>query len=623
MIPLTSVLKPLVRIASEPEKRSLVLLMLALSTVFVFGGERGSFHRPGGQHNHISQEYLAVAANMSSEHGFLGFIYRFLNETGEPAYHLYNRFPISGYLLIKAAILPFPDDLSAQIQAARMLVLAFFAAAVVAAYLALRRLTSSPGIALTATLLGFSSFNPLYYSDMVAIEGSIDLFAVMLTFHAMVLFVQEGRFRQLLVKTCAALLLGWHVYALILPFILFGLVGEWIRGRPWIALFARSRHLALGLVALTFGLSVLAFNFAREYTAVSRSVSHLAQDHKTTLAELPSFRSMVKGLGWDPDFNERHGNRLAWRPFLNEVFKNAARAIIPLYIENIARTSLDDRSGGAVQTHRGGLYSFVLDLARLGGVVVFAASAAGLMFVRHRSLWATMATFGFCWVLLMRSTITQQFEGMFLVGLPLVFFSLVLLPVRRVSERLIGGSAGAAVLIFVLSSVQIGRIGSASEASDSRVIISDYNVIRRVVAEDAVIVPHPWTIVAPFFFLSGKVFLDPNCGRQRHRAQVVITHERTPNGTGLLTPHNQRVFLYDRDAHDAQYVTLGAPLWEGWGTSRPFRGPAPHPEHQVPVSRKRVRGRRTGHCGDITFLPEHRGGRRDTGANRRSEGEPT
>ena len=33
---------------------------------------------------------------------------------------------------------------------------AFFAAAVVAAYLSLRRLTSSPGAALTAILLGFS-----------------------------------------------------------------------------------------------------------------------------------------------------------------------------------------------------------------------------------------------------------------------------------------------------------------------------------------------------------------------------------------------------------------------------------------------------------------------------------
>ena len=153
---------------------------------------------------------------------------------------------------------------------------------------------------------------------MVATEGSIDLFAVMLTFHALVVFVQEGRFRQLVVKTCAALLLGWHVYALLLPFIVFGLAGGWFRGRgrPWttrlrLAGLAGSRHLALGVVALAFGLSVLAFNIAREYAAVASGAAFLAQDREPTLANLPSFRSMSYRLGWDPGFNERHADTLA------------------------------------------------------------------------------------------------------------------------------------------------------------------------------------------------------------------------------------------------------------------------------------------------------------------------
>ena len=54
----------------------------------------------------------------------------------------------------------------------------------------------------------------------------MDPFGAALVFHGMAVFVQEGRFRQLLVKTCAALLLGWHVYALLLPFIALGFGGE-------------------------------------------------------------------------------------------------------------------------------------------------------------------------------------------------------------------------------------------------------------------------------------------------------------------------------------------------------------------------------------------------------------
>ena len=49
------------------------------------------------------------------------------------------------------------------------------------------------------------------------------LCGVMLTFHGMVVFAQDGRFRQLLVKTCAALLLGWQVLALLLPIVILGL----------------------------------------------------------------------------------------------------------------------------------------------------------------------------------------------------------------------------------------------------------------------------------------------------------------------------------------------------------------------------------------------------------------
>lgn len=64
---------------------------------------------------------------------------------------------------------------------------------------------------------------------MVTPEGMPDLFGVMLTFHGIALFAYEGRFRQLLVKACIALLLGWHVYALLLTFIVLGLGSELIK----------------------------------------------------------------------------------------------------------------------------------------------------------------------------------------------------------------------------------------------------------------------------------------------------------------------------------------------------------------------------------------------------------
>ena len=541
----------------RPDRASIALLLAALSTVFMSGHDRGSFYRSWG-HNAITSNHLTVAANLSPEHDFLGFRHRTLNREGE-WFEWYNRFPIGGSLLVKAAISPFPDDLSAQIHAARILMLAFFAAAVVAAHLSLLRLTSSPAVALAATLLGFSSFHPLYYSDMVATEGSIDLFAVMLTFHALVVFIQEGRFRQLVVKTCAALLLGWHVYALLLPFIVFGLAGEWFRGRgrPWttrLAGLAGSRHLALGVVALAFGLSVPAFNIAREYAAVASSAAFLAQDREPTLADLPSFRSMSYRLGWDPRFNERYADTLAWRPFLEHQFRRAGWASLPYH-----RLRPEDRWADRPAW-------------KAWGIIVSGVCVVGLVFARHRILLATLAAAGFCWGVLMRhSTAFHEFEGMFLVGLPLVFFSLALLQVRRVSERLVGGCAVAALLVFVLSSLQMNR-GPDENASVYRAMLSDFDVIRGIATAGAVVfVPSIHRDSSGFsgaerslnYFLSGRIIVDGLAGGGfRDRIDFVLTRERTPDGAGLLTPDNREVFLYDRAEFDAQYAFLGAPVLE-------------------------------------------------------------
>ena len=306
----------------------LALLLLALSTVFIFGGDRGRFYRPW-EHNGLSSQHLTVAVNLSPEHGFQRFLRRAVDEDGVTRYRPYNRFPIGGYASIKLATLPAIGDLSAQIIAARTLMLLFVSGGAVLAYLSLCRLVSNRWVALTATLLSFSSYYLLYYNDMIAASELGVFFGLMLTFHGMVIFVQEGRFRQLVVKTCIGLLLGWVIFALLLPFIIIGLASELMRARsaaaasphqPTVlhqgkhaaALLLRSRYTALGIAALLFGMSVLTFNFAMEYVAL---------DGETALPELPSFQSMVKRIGGDDDFNTTRAAYLSWRPFLGTQFR--------------------------------------------------------------------------------------------------------------------------------------------------------------------------------------------------------------------------------------------------------------------------------------------------------------
>ncbi len=201
------------------ERLPLAVLVVGLVSMFVFGGDRGHYYRDGG-HDEISSESMAVAANLSPEHNFSMFRQRLgsLDSPSEP----YNRFPIGLYALLKVGMLPFGDDLSAQIWVGRLLMLLFVSAGAVSAYLALVRLTGSGWIASAAVMGAFSSYYVLYYNDMISTQAT-GVFGILLVFHGMVVFEQEGRFRQLVIKTCAAVLLGWHVMALVLPFAVIGL----------------------------------------------------------------------------------------------------------------------------------------------------------------------------------------------------------------------------------------------------------------------------------------------------------------------------------------------------------------------------------------------------------------
>ena len=518
----------------------LALLLLALSTVFLFGNDRGYFYRSTA-HSMGSAGHLAVAANLSPAHNFLGFRRQTLDAAGAPSYEVYNRFPIGGYLLIKLAILPFGDDSSAQLYAARLLMLLFFTATAVLAYLSLARLTAHRWMALTATLLAFSSAYCLYYNNMVETSVWPDLFGIFLVFHGMVLFVQEGRFRQLLGKTCLALLLGWHVYALLLPFVVLGLAGALVRAvrsgggiSAWghlprvTASLLRSRYLTLGVVALLFGTAVLSFNFANEYVALNG---------ETDLTNLPSFRSMLKRTGQREDFTAFYAKWLAWPYFPKTQFYRIAGMSLPF-----AFTEHDvlDPSPGTP-----------LGLQHVIGIVVSGTCLIGLAFVRHQILWATLVLSGFCWSLLMRHSGAppfHNFEGLVYIGLPLFFFSLVLLFIHRLSgRRLVLGLSVAALLVFVLSNFQMSR-GGYYTVEDAGIrfqkdVMTDFDVIRKMTAGNVVAMPTSLSYMR--YALTGTVLLfEP--GRL---ADFVISRSRHESAA-LLTPDNRRVFLYRHDGYE-------------------------------------------------------------------------
>ena len=553
----------------------LVSLLLALSTLFLFAADRGHFYRLG-HHDTVSAEALTLAESLSPEHHFAPFQALVLDEGGNAApTRLYHRFPLGGFALIKLATMPFGDDLSAKILAARMLMLAFFSAAAVLAYLALARIAGSPWIACAATALAFSIRRCLYYSDMISVEVPLDLFSVMLVFHALTIYVQENRFRQLLVKACVALLLGWHVYALLLPFIILSVAIEMYRAHGQLRdapLLARMRRLAgvlvlgrstvLGAVALAFGSLVLGLQLINEWTAQGGAVPS---------DDLSTLESILGRTGIVPSNLPFPSERFAWPTFLEYQLYALGNGIFPFALPGYA---------GPLQLDGHQSAEAVLEDMPYIGVFALATCIVGLCFVRERLLLATLTLFGFFWSLPMRhSTALHDYEMVFHVGVPMTLFSLTLLYMRRLSgEPLMARLAVVALLTFVFSSWRMSLVGGERQEDYDdlqKEIVADFQAIRSltpgsvigIMSKETSVTLRAGYVYKPLlYYLNSRVLvperhpLEFSLDQQKLDAVDFLFSDRRDSIAKTLTPRNKRFFLYDKDAYVGPFDTLSGDL---------------------------------------------------------------
>lgn len=548
-----------------------IVLLLALSTVFVFSHDRGSFYR-FGHHGTISSQTMAVAANLAAEHRFLLFLRQYADPDAGLRYTPYARFPIGTYALVKLATWPFRADPDAALLAAQWLMLAFFVAAAAMAYLALCRILAHRWLALTAVLLTFSSYLYLYYNDMVASEIP-SLFGVLLTFHGMTVFVQEKRLRPLLVKTCIALLLGWHVMAWLLAFIVFGLARALFRLRtPRRAAAGRApaaatptvvRYVQLGVVALLFCASVMAFQLGAEYAALDGAVP---------FRRLPTVGSYLMRVGIDDTYVAQF-DTLRWRPFLQKQLAYIGGMAIPYAFRPIDGLAYADPRGAGL------------------GLAIVGVSLLGLAVLRPRVLIATLLCGGWFYVVPVRGSAgLHDLEAMFHVGVPLTFFALTATawhrwrPVEALGagllrgwSRVCGFSAPrgrrgvlavqaallplAAALAFGFSSAAASRVGhTAHMAAFRHALAADLKAIRQRTAGRTVCLPalaQTWyhSVNVFFYYLAGSYIEhgDPYCLR---RSATFLLAPVKAEGEALLTPDNRFMHLYRRAAlSESPYAT--------------------------------------------------------------------
>lgn len=533
----------------------LLLLAAALSYIFVFGEHRGHFH---WMHDWTSSNNMAVAANLSPDQNFVGLVNRLIGRQGEEAYTLYNRFPIGSVVLTKLAMVPFAGDLSAQIFAAKTLSVLLFGGAALLAYLALGRLFQDRWGAAAAVLLAFSSWYALVFADMVG-EGMVSLFGTMLAFHGLVVFAQEGRFRQLLGKTCAALLLGWHVTGLVLAFVVLSAAAAAIgRGGGVVPRFGR---IALyGGISFVFAVFVMSVNFYTEYRML---------DGKAAIMDLPSVKSALNRTG----IADRYGTRNV------ETMTSILNLTITRVGDNAIPFAFFDPDAN---TARGAMPKAPVN-AQAMGFVVLATVCAGLFFVGRRIVMASFILSGFVYGAMATFNLWHPFESVPYISISLFFHFLVVRLARRAMDALEPRFASAlcilsAAAIFGASNVKMSRVtevassgGGGSHMDAHRAndrdressafhgaMLRDFDTIRMIVPRGARVFVttggRKKELIALFgarsalyFYLSGYVVNHRGYEFREgveYRPDFVLSRQRV-DSPFLLTPGNDAVFLYD------------------------------------------------------------------------------
>ena len=202
------------------------------------------------------------------------------------------------------------------------------------------------------------------------------------------------------------------------------------------------------------------------------------------------------------------------------------------------------------------------------GIVVFAAGLAGLFRLRQqRLLMLTLLLAGWGWALIVPASVdVHDFEALFHIGIPLIFFRLLLRIISRLSDRrLLISLVLAALGIFVFASFQASRVGyDAAAAEFQGEVVADFQALRKVTAGQSVYLAsreayHNFAEVTPaaLYYLAGHP-ISENPEVYRHGRLDYLIQPHREEGLALLTPENRRAFLYDRAQYSGDIDQLSA-----------------------------------------------------------------
>lgn len=487
-----------------------VVLLLAVGGICIALQPRVPGFGPRGHHNQVSAHGAVLARNMSLSR--LGFTYHRaeLDSDGQIRVEPYNRFPPTAFLLMKAGMHMAGDDFTAQLLVARGIMLAFYLAAMLCAFLLVYELTGSNALSLFVAFAAFSNAYVNYYHDML-FNDTPALFGCLLAAQGMAVAHVRQKRPQLFVKTAVAVLLGWQALAVVLVYAVVSPVGALISTRSAKRFFA-SHALWLGALAGLLAAAVLALNLWNEQRVM-----------QLPFRELPTVQSLTVRTGQNAEANEMYAKYLRWSFVLPQQAYRVGKMCYPLPSEPVTGDPL---------RHRFEIY----------GVAVLVAILAGAVVSKHRVILLVLALSGFVWSIPMKAfTVFHDFQTIFYIGTPLALGLLIGLCMQKFLRPGLPIAALAAACALAASHRHLAGVKTA-HFGDAATITRDFQSIMQEAGTGRTMCIHDGLYnllighARDFYLADGTMTADAG-------AEFIISADPS-FAPKTLTPRNRILFLF-------------------------------------------------------------------------------
>lgn len=510
------------------------IIAFIILTVFVTQNKKVGFEK--AHHGWVTSHTLAIISKANADNYFVGYTLKFKDEQNKIEYFYFDRYPVF-FSALSNVLLSFFNNLPAKVYVARQVMNFIFLGTLIVAFLLVDKVINNKLVALSAVLVAFSSNLLLYYKDMIHYDQPA-LFGFLLLLYAIAVYKLDGKRKLLYMAVLIAVSLGrgYASYAIlglwvILEFFTLTKSSD-LKLSQRLKSFVRHDALVALIVGLMWGSSLLVINTYIEAKVRDVPIS------ETSIVASALYRLNIDHSKWvtEADY-QRTIYKEAWGFFTKGQLSRIISLSVPLGnnpINDDWYSPLGHRWLNSTNLR----YLILLPIVLISGIFIKKQEA------NKRLILLLMALSGFFWLFPMRTLAAHHdYTAMFYIGIPLVFYTALFLPIKPKKYAII--LLIFAVAVFITSNFLVNRFHShLAENVDG--YTHDFDRIAHMVEDEKnVYVDGGHLDLIPGAPNAVGFYLPDNYLTTSIKAANYVISSNKNYQASTLTPFNEKVFLFE------------------------------------------------------------------------------